>query len=181
MTYAFPRSHRLSGQSAFAAVYAARAREVRGPLVLQGIPNGMGYCRLGLSVGRGVGIAARRNRIKRLLREAFRLMGNDLPVGYDWVVVVRRHEPMILAEYQKLLMQMALKLHRLWKKRSEDAAKDALAGEPQGENESAKTGDDAGAGKTAEPLKKPEVRYGHGRRGKNRRPDAAGGDAGGKR
>lgn len=179
MTYAFPRSHRLSGQSAFASVYAARAREVRGPLVLQGMPNGLAYCRLGLSVGRGVGIAARRNRIKRLLREAFRMMGNDLPVGYDWVVVVRRHEPLILAEYQKLLMQMSLKLHKLWKKRADDAAKAAPVAEH--ENGLAEAGEGVGTDQTADRVKKPAVKHGHGRRGKNRGTDATGGNAGGKR
>jgi RNase P protein component len=47
-----------------------------------------------------------------MLRESFRLMQHDLPQGYDFVVAVRKHEPLLLADYQRLLSGMLLKLHR---------------------------------------------------------------------
>jgi len=45
--------------------------------------------RLGLAVGRRMGNAPRRNRIKRRLREVFRLSLPDLPRGVDMVVTAR--------------------------------------------------------------------------------------------
>jgi len=44
---------------------------------------------LGISVGRKVGGAVQRNRVKRLLRECFWECAGGLPEGYDFVVVAR--------------------------------------------------------------------------------------------
>jgi ribonuclease P protein component len=77
----------------------------------------LGHPRLGISTPRAVGTAPKRNRIKRLIRESFRLMQHDFPRGYDLLVVVRPHQPMILAEYQRILSAVVVKLHAGWMKR----------------------------------------------------------------
>jgi ribonuclease P protein component len=62
-------------------------------LVVYGAPNGLAYPRLGISIGRKkVRRAVARNRIKRLVREAFRLSKGELPAGVDLVVVPRTAE-----------------------------------------------------------------------------------------
>ena len=114
--YRFPRSHRLSGKLAFAAVYDEQSKESRGPLAIFSRPNGLAHPRLGLSVSRRVGNAVVRGRVKRLLREAFRFLQHDLPVGYDWVVVVRPHAPLILADYQKLMAHLTVRAHAKWQR-----------------------------------------------------------------
>jgi ribonuclease P protein component len=110
--YRFRRSQRLSGRRAFEAVYQANVRKTSGPLVVLARPNTLGHDRLGLSVSRRVGGAVQRNRIKRLLREAFRLMQHDWRDGYDLVIVVRPHEGHTLAEYQRLLFNAVRSLRK---------------------------------------------------------------------
>jgi len=53
-------------------------------------PNRKGYRRLGLSVGRKIGPAVRRNRAKRILREIFRRNKDLFPEGYDFVFIPRK-------------------------------------------------------------------------------------------
>ena len=115
--YTLPHSHRLHGPAQFSAVYDAKVREARGPLNVYALPNGLPHPRLGISIGRHVGTAVKRNLIKRRLREAFRLMQHDLPRGYDLVISVRPHAPAMLADYQRLLMGIVLKLHQQWQRR----------------------------------------------------------------
>jgi ribonuclease P protein component len=116
-SYTLPKSRHLRLPSEFASVYDAKVRESRGPLTVYTLPNELGHPRLGMSVSRKVGTAVRRNRIRRLIREAFRLLQHDLPQGYDLVVVVRPHEPLMLADYQKMLTAMLVRVHNAWSKR----------------------------------------------------------------
>jgi ribonuclease P protein component len=59
-------------------------------LIVYGAENGLNRPRLGISASRRrVRKAHERNRVKRLLREAFRLAKAELPAGVDLVVVPR--------------------------------------------------------------------------------------------
>jgi ribonuclease P protein component len=115
--YSFSKAKRVRGREEFSAVFDAKVRQSRGPLTAYALPTTVKSARLGLSVSRRVGTAPRRNRIKRMLREAFRLMQHDFPRSYDIVIVVRPHEPLILAEYQRMLTALMVKLHAAWQQR----------------------------------------------------------------
>lgn len=53
------------------------------------LENGKGVNRLGISVHRKIRGAVKRNRIKRIIRETFRLHRNSFPQGMDIVFTVR--------------------------------------------------------------------------------------------
>jgi ribonuclease P protein component len=101
--YTFTRDQRLRKKADFDAVFARRQRSFQGPLGVYVSANGLDHSRMGISMSRRVGIAARRNRIKRLLRESFRLLQHQLPSGFDIVLVPKPHEPLALQQYQELL------------------------------------------------------------------------------
>jgi ribonuclease P protein component len=117
----FPRSHRLAHNLQYQAVYGGRVKKIRGPLTVFALPNSLPHPRLGLAIGRSVGGAVQRNRVKRLLREAFRLSQHELPRGndcsFDFVVSSKAHDPLPLADYQRLLLELALQLQAEWQRR----------------------------------------------------------------
>lgn len=52
-------------------------------------PNDTAYNRVGITVSKKNGCAVERNRIKRIIRAAYRLNEKKFPVGYDIVFVGR--------------------------------------------------------------------------------------------
>lgn len=84
---------RLTRRADFFRAFKERSA-ARGPLfTVRVAANTLAFPRLGISVARAAGIAVSRNRVKRLLREAFRLNRDALPQGFDLVVVVSRKPP----------------------------------------------------------------------------------------
>ena len=85
------KRNRLSRSADFDRVYREGRSHASRYLVVYAFPRSADADepRLGISVGRKVGGAVERNRMKRLLREAFWATAGDLPDGYDFVLVAR--------------------------------------------------------------------------------------------
>ncbi len=64
-----------------------------GLLLLYMAKNNLDYPRLGVSVGKSFGGAVERNRVKRLLREAFRQSQWQIPAGFDYLLMISSKWP----------------------------------------------------------------------------------------
>ena len=87
-----PKRRRLSRSGEFDRVYRDGSSHATRHLVLYSFPRKAeeeGEVRLGVSVSRKVGGAVDRNRVKRVLREAFWGLPDGLPQGHDFVLVAR--------------------------------------------------------------------------------------------
>ncbi|MFH1783589.1 MAG: ribonuclease P protein component [bacterium] len=91
--YPLSSPHRMKRSSDFKKVYA-NGRVYRGRYFIMyvldvGEKNSKPSLKIGFTVSKKVGIAPVRNRVKRLLREIFRLTLPDLKTGVDIVIVAR--------------------------------------------------------------------------------------------
>jgi ribonuclease P protein component len=88
-----PRRRRLSRSGDFDRVYRDGVARGNRFLVLYSFARGDeepgGDARLGISVGRKIGRAVQRNKVKRAVREAFWQLADQLPEGHDYVIVAR--------------------------------------------------------------------------------------------
>jgi len=108
--YRLSRAMRLSTQFEFARVYDQRNRVGDRHLLVFAAQNELDLTRFGLSVSKKHGMAVRRTKLKRLLREAFRLSQHELPRGLDLVLIPRQQSRACLEDYRKSLTRASWRL-----------------------------------------------------------------------
>lgn len=73
----------------FRRLYKSGKSSANGFLAVYCRRNRLGINRLGITTGTKLGNAVKRNRVRRLIRESYRLYEEGLARGYDIVVVAR--------------------------------------------------------------------------------------------
>jgi len=102
-----PRRNRLRREKDFRATYSGGRRYDLPSMVLYVRANGEETVRIGFTVGRKVGSAVVRNRVKRLLRESCREILSTLRPGFDGVFVARASSRgMALPEVRRLVASL---------------------------------------------------------------------------
>ena len=111
----FRRAQRLLHARDFERVYREGSRARGAYMTVAAAPNGLAHARLGLSVGKVVWKrAVKRNRVRRILREAFRLEQAALPAGADLVVI--GSTPRVELELAEARRELVLLATKAWKR-----------------------------------------------------------------
>ncbi len=100
---------RLVRTEEFAEVFNQGKSVVDRFLVLYYLPKRQEVTRFGFSVGKKVGHAVARNRIKRVLREITRINSQQIKSGYDCVIIAR---PRLVEENYRTIEKSFLYLAR---------------------------------------------------------------------
>lgn len=112
MNFRFTKAERLTKKKEFERVFSEGKVFKDTKIVFYIIANDCQYSRIGLVVSKKVGNAVQRNRVKRLLREAYRLNKHLLTANVDIIAIPRRpftsnlKLPDIENEFKKLLKQI---------------------------------------------------------------------------
>lgn len=115
----FPRCLRLVTKAHYKSVFDKSAKVNQRHLLVLFKPNQKPYARLGLVIGKRVAnLAVARNRIKRVIRESFRLNQEQLK-GLDVVVIGRQQ----CDKLDKANLRRGI--DKLWEKLREDLNKNS--------------------------------------------------------
>lgn len=103
----FTKTDRIRDKGDFERLKKSPTKFTDGVFLAVILPNDKGFCRLGVAVPKRVGSAVARNRIKRLIRETFRLNRNFLPDSIDLLVIVRKPpDPLTLGEFRTRILSL---------------------------------------------------------------------------
>ncbi|MDJ0974815.1 MAG: ribonuclease P protein component [Planctomycetota bacterium] len=89
-SFALPKRARLRHRAAFQRILKAGEVFPGREVLVRRLANDCGHARIGISTPRRYGSAVRRNRLRRLVREAFRALQEELG-GFDYLISPRKH------------------------------------------------------------------------------------------
>lgn len=89
-SFGLAKKERIVNAKEFEQVYKNGVISKSGCLIIRARPNKLDYSRMGIAVSKKLfPSSVNRNRIKRLIREAFRLNKHQFPKGLDLIVGIR--------------------------------------------------------------------------------------------
>ena len=68
--------------------------------------NNRSYSRFVVTIKKNKTNAVKRNRAKRIVREIYRTEKNNIPVGYDYFIIINRYISRSFLDYKKELMKL---------------------------------------------------------------------------
>lgn len=108
----FPKWRHLRSSRDFARIYELRQRAGDDYLLLFGAPNDLGYTRIGLSVSKRHGNSVRRHRLRRLIREGYRLAQHEVVEGWDLICIPRADSCATTDDFRRSFIRLSGKLNK---------------------------------------------------------------------
>jgi ribonuclease P protein component len=100
----FGKHVRICKRRDYLTVYQQGVRSYSENFTIIACKNQMGISRLGITVSKKVGNAVQRNRIKRLIREYFRLNRSRLSTPRDIVIIAKKDASLL--KYQEICSEL---------------------------------------------------------------------------
>ena len=110
MIFTYP----LKKNSEFSVVYSRGRSKANKYLIMYALKNGSDCNRLGVSVSKKVGNSVARHRIKRLIKESYRLHEKMFNSGLDIVVIARSGAADLSYKNVESALLHLLKLHKIY-------------------------------------------------------------------
>lgn len=110
LTRTLGKSDRITRRKEISRVFEQGRSCSDGLLRVHVLGNSFERSRLCVAVSSRLGVAARRNRAKRLCREAFRACRDELPVGYDYVLVPLAGRELSVEAVRRSLLALVARL-----------------------------------------------------------------------
>lgn len=109
----FPGRCKLRRSNDFRRVFARGKRKATRYFVIYTLPNRLEVSRLGIHVRRKIGTAVTRNRVKRMIREVFRKMKEEIRPPVDLVLIAEAQIPQLQrVEFESLFREILLGVNR---------------------------------------------------------------------
>lgn len=111
-TFLFPKWRHLRSSQDFERIYERKLRAGDDFLLLFGAPNNLGHTRIGLSVSKRHGNSVQRHRLRRLIREGYRLAQHNVVEGWDLICIPRADSGATTNDFRQSFVKLSGKLSR---------------------------------------------------------------------
>ena len=109
----FPRDRRIRSGLDFQRIYAGKMKAANSCLLLFAARNSYGRTRIGLSVSRRNGNSIVRHRLRRMLRESYRLEQHHIPEGLDFILIPGRNaQQATIQQFRSAIVSLALRVKK---------------------------------------------------------------------